>query len=63
MKKGEKALIYLRNAEYTIDAIDHVHKKDCDEKYKEKYAVQIGKVPATHAPAQFLAPSRGANSR
>ncbi len=57
---GEKALRYVQNSGY---ATDHVHKKDCDEKYKEKYAVQIGKVPATHAPAQFLAPSRGANSR
>ena len=40
MKKDEKALIYLRNGEYTIDAIDHVHTKECDERYKDKYAVK-----------------------
>ncbi len=37
MKEGEKTLNYLRNAEY---AIDHVHEKGCDEKYKKKYAVK-----------------------
>ncbi len=37
MKKDEKTVNYVRNAEYTID---HVHKLDCHEKYKTKYAVE-----------------------
>ena len=40
MKKDEKSLIYLRNGECTIDVIDHVHTKECDEKYKKKYALK-----------------------
>ena len=53
MKPGEKALRYVQNFGY---ATDHVHEGGCHEKYEKKYTVQIGKVPAIHAPAQFLAP-------
>ncbi len=37
MKKDEKTLKYIRNAEYEIN---YVHQKGCDEKYREKYAVK-----------------------
>ena len=37
MKRNEKTLKYIRNAGREID---HVHKKECDEKYKKTYAVR-----------------------
>ena len=37
IKKGEKTLTYIRNAEYEIN---YVHEKGCDERYKKKYAVK-----------------------
>ncbi len=40
MKSGEKALRYVQISGY---ATDHVHEKECDERYKrykEKYAVK-----------------------